>query len=475
MPSTSRPTPGTMTRPGPHAWTPDVRDAGAPLYAAIVDALAHDVGRGALAPGQRLPTHRELARALGTSTGTITRAYIEAERRGLIHGRVGRGTFVRDLTDRGAYSPRVNPGRIDLGPMAVPAVPGDVGHAMLSAALSRLGARADLVALSGYQEHGGTAEQRRAGARWLALCGVPAAEHEVTVCAGAQHATAILLSALATDAGVLMEELTHAGALEAVKHLRIPAHPVTMDGDGLIPEALDAAAVRTGATVLYCTPTNHNPTGIVAPAARRVEIVRVCRARGITLIENGALSPLAAAAPPPLAALAPERTCYIGTLSKAALPALRIGFIRTPPELADRVELGVSATMWSVSPLLAEIAATWIGDGTAEALRDARRAEAAARWRIAARVLDGHGVTGGTSYLLWLPIPVDRSALEVVEQAAARDVMIGPAHLFAVRPGSAPNAVRLSLGAPGSREELEEGLRIIAGILAGDGPRRRSL
>src|SRR5690554_4680616 len=77
-------------------WLPDLNGQTGPRYAAIAEALARDIRSGRLARGERLPTHRELAYRLGVTVGTVTRAYAEAERRGLIEGEVGRGTFVRD-------------------------------------------------------------------------------------------------------------------------------------------------------------------------------------------------------------------------------------------------------------------------------------------------------------------------------------------------------------------------------------------
>ncbi|MDH3735215.1 MAG: GntR family transcriptional regulator, partial [Gemmatimonadota bacterium] len=71
-------------------WTPHVAGSGQPRYAAIVQALAGDIETGLLEPGARLPTHRALADALGLSLGTVTRAYTEARRQGLIEGEVGR-------------------------------------------------------------------------------------------------------------------------------------------------------------------------------------------------------------------------------------------------------------------------------------------------------------------------------------------------------------------------------------------------
>lgn len=436
------------------------------MYVALVEALVADISAGKLRSGDRLPTHRELARIVGASLATVTRAYAEAERRGLVRSQVGNGTFVRDLTDSNSYSPMLEPGRIELGPSAAPIVQGDLGHLALSAALSQLGARADLAALSGYQSHGGTVAQREAGVRWLEWAGVPCTMEEVTVCSGAQHATLLLLAALPTSAGLLVEELTYPGLLSAAQLLRIPMHPVTMDADGLVPEALDRACRDSGAKVLYCTPTHHNPTTSVMPLSRRKAIIEVCRAYGVSLIENGALAPLIANAPPPLAKLAPERTFHITSLSKATVPALRIGFIRTPAEDQTRIASAAGATLWSTSPLLAEIAVQWITDGTARSLRDTRRAEASARQALAASALKGYPYhSHPTAYFLWMPIPEQRRAMELVEQAFSRNLSIGPAHLFSPRAGNAPNAIRVSLTAARTRGELERGLALLAELL----------
>src|SRR5690349_1249678 len=78
------------------SWLPDLAQHNGPRYVAIADRLAEDISKGRLKSGDRLPTHRELAWKLGVTVGTITRAYAEAERRGLIGGEVGRGTFIRD-------------------------------------------------------------------------------------------------------------------------------------------------------------------------------------------------------------------------------------------------------------------------------------------------------------------------------------------------------------------------------------------
>ena len=74
--------------------TEDTEARGNPLYLALAGAIAADVQTGRLKAGDRLPPHRDLADALGVTVTTVTRGYDEAERRGLIRGEVGRGTFV---------------------------------------------------------------------------------------------------------------------------------------------------------------------------------------------------------------------------------------------------------------------------------------------------------------------------------------------------------------------------------------------
>src|SRR5882757_8094929 len=83
-------------------WIPTVSEWHGPMFLRVVDALAADIAAGRLVRGQRLPTHRALASALDVDLTTVTRAYGEARRRGLLEAQVGRGTFVSETTARAA-------------------------------------------------------------------------------------------------------------------------------------------------------------------------------------------------------------------------------------------------------------------------------------------------------------------------------------------------------------------------------------
>src|SRR6516164_7407926 len=107
-----------------------------PAYDRILSRLARDIQSGVLAAGARLPTQRALAEQLGVGLGTVTRAYAEAEVRGLIEAVVGRGSFVA----RQAAEPRAD-GPIDLARNIVPQAP---SRSALRAAIAGLGRRSDL-------------------------------------------------------------------------------------------------------------------------------------------------------------------------------------------------------------------------------------------------------------------------------------------------------------------------------------------
>jgi GntR family transcriptional regulator len=71
-----------------------LQDNGIPIYVQLRDQLSALVGRGALSPGERLPTMREVAVALRIDLNTVQRAYAELEREGILTLVRGRGTFV---------------------------------------------------------------------------------------------------------------------------------------------------------------------------------------------------------------------------------------------------------------------------------------------------------------------------------------------------------------------------------------------
>ena len=76
-------------------WRPDPSQLRRPAYLSLAEQIANAITDGKLSDGMQLPPHRKLADDLHLSVQTVSRAYDELSRRGLISGEIGRGSFVQ--------------------------------------------------------------------------------------------------------------------------------------------------------------------------------------------------------------------------------------------------------------------------------------------------------------------------------------------------------------------------------------------
>lgn len=430
-------------------WTPALPDGDEAIYRRIADALERDVRSGLLLDGSQLPTHRDLARLLAITPVTVTRAYAEAARRGLVASSAGRGTFVR--APRRDQAP---PAEIDLATNVISVPLPAPSAAMLQRAVAMLA--------GSYGAAAGSERHRAAGAAWIGRRTDPT---RVFVTAGTQNALFLAFAAAARpDETVLCESVTYHGAKAIAQLLRIRLEPLPMDRYGILPDAFERAARARNAKALFTTPSLQNPTGLVMPDKRRRDLAAAAEKHGITIIEDDVCGFLLEEAPVSFASLLPDRTIFLTGLGKAITPALRIGYLVAPDALAARVQSALAATMLFTSPVLAELAATWIEDGTAAKLASQKRAEVARRAVTARRIL-GRRANGADprSPNLWLELPRRWTADAFADEARRRNVRVASASSFAVGE-EVPRFVRISIAAPASAAELESALHVLAGI-----------
>ncbi|MEQ9641269.1 MAG: PLP-dependent aminotransferase family protein [Alphaproteobacteria bacterium] len=438
-------------------YQPALRDDAVPRYQALADAIERDIVAGRLGAGQRLPPQRDLAFRLGVTVGTVGRAYAIALRRGLLSAHVGRGTFVAEPAERDGDGP------VDLARNAPP--PG-LAASVLAESLRTLAEAPELAELMDYMPEGGHPAHRAAGARWIARSGLQVTGDQVIATGGVQQALALVLaSGLAGDRPILLENLTYFGLIEAAGQLRQSCEAVAIDAEGVLPDALDAAARRTGAKLAMLVPTVHNPTTAIMSAGRRAEIAEVARRHDLILVEDDAYGFLPTKRPAPLATHAPERTIYLAGFAKCLTPGLRVGWLSAPPDLLRRLADTQRALTIAHSAIPQRLAADWIDNGGADRLLTWQRAEADARQAMARETLSGlswRTTPGAWHGLLSLPTPwrADGFAAE----ARARGIVVMPARQFAVRHAAAPEAVRLALGNPPTRQRLAIALDAIADL-----------
>jgi DNA-binding transcriptional MocR family regulator len=433
----------------------------------IAMMLETEIREGRLLPGARLPTHRDLAFRHGIALNTASRAMRLLEARGLVVGEVGRGSFVRAPGHVDAASFRIEEGAqgvIDLTRNVMP-LPGLADRFERAA---RLVLRRERMAVADYQPHAGRAADRAAGAAWLARRGLPEDPSRVVICAGAQHAVTVALMATTRPGDTIaVEALSWPGIKASAAALGLQVVPVPMDGKGLRPRALLRLALRGQIAALYCMPSLQNPTAVTMPAQRREAVAAIARRLDFRIIEDDAYGFLTEDAPPvpPLAALAPERSWYLRSTSKSFTPGLRAAWMLVPPGREEQAANLIRATVWTAPPLGAAIASLWVGDGTAMLLEAEKRREAQLRQELAARLLPIRASPSAhpASMHLWLDLPRETAAQDLVRRVESLGVRITPGAAFGV--GSAPNSLRLALGAPMSRDQLERALGILASVL----------
>jgi DNA-binding transcriptional MocR family regulator len=446
-------------------WIPSISKNDGPLYLGIADAIADAIESGELADGARLPPQRSMASALGIDYTTVSRAYAEAGRRGLVEGRVGQGTFVLRRSPERSATP-VTGGEVDLSMNIPPAIEDPTLAVRMWRSFAELEQGGGLDLLRRYQPPGGTGADRAAGMRWLSRRLPSLTLERVLVCPGAQGAMLAAMGTLVEPGDtVLVEALCYPGFRSLAAQLRLSVRPVAMDAEGIVPDDFDTACRRERPKVLYCTPTLHNPTTATMSRARREAIVTVARQHGVRILEDDAYAPLLVEPLPPLAALAPDLTYYVGGLAKTLAPALRIGYLATPDaRTAARVVGAIRATATMASPLTAALATAWIEDGSADAMLRAIRAETHARQALAADILPPEMTRSHPdAFHVWLSLSDPWTREEFASRMRSTGIATVTSDAFAVaRP---PEAVRLALGATVSRSNLGEGLRIIADLL----------
>jgi DNA-binding transcriptional MocR family regulator len=440
-------------------WLPNLEGRRGPVYRRIADAIDEDVQKGNLRAGARLPPHRDMADHLGVTVTTVTRAYTEAARRGLISGHVGRGTFIRghEIEEAAASGP------IDL---SINILMPDKEVAALE---PRMFQRRVLpwTELLGYVPSPGHRRHRQAMAEWLAAMGTPASPDRIILTTGAQHALLIAL-AVTTKPGdtVLAEELTYSGMKDLADQMHLKLRGISMDAEGLRVDALEAACRSSRARVLYCMPRLQNPTSAVMSERRRRQVAAIAEKYRLTVIEDdvyGFLSPERAS----MSALIPDRTLFVTSVSKSLFPGMRLGCVVAPPVMVEKLSAAVWTTTICVPPISADLLCGWMEDGTAMRILEWKRHEVIARQAMAKRLLDGHRVqTHPSSPHAWLHLPARWDAEAFAVEMRSRGVLVNASTAFAVNNQPAPRAVRLCLGTPRTRAGLEQALTRLVSALS---------
>jgi GntR family transcriptional regulator/MocR family aminotransferase len=344
-----------------------------PLFHQITRAIAADVGRGRLRPGDELPGSRALATSLGVHRSTVVTAYAELVAQGWATTRPAGATSIA------ATSPDVVLGRRPVGRARRPADHGEwaaqagfavgalptphfsapvpaaqksgtlalwggvpdlrlvpmvqLGRALRRVARSAAGPRR---ALLGYTaERAGHRALRVQLARMLAQArGLAVGADDVFVTQGSQMALDLTARALVSPGDrVAVEAIGYRPAWGAFERAGALLVPIPVDGEGVDVEALAAIVALPGAPPLravHVTPQHQYPTTVVLSPRRRRALLALAQRHGFALVEDDYDHEFHYDGRPGLPLAADDaggHVIYMGSLAKILAPGLRIGFV----------------------------------------------------------------------------------------------------------------------------------------------------
>jgi len=338
-----------------YAWQLD-RGSGTPLTRQIYMQVRAAVLSGALGPGTRVPSSREMASQLGVARTSVVAAYEHLLAEGYIESRRGSGTFIsgeldglasrpatpraakrsapivtRAFTDFERSAAQSEPRPFNTGRTLIDARTAETWRTLTHRAVRILGADA-----LGYSDPAGLIELRQSICDYLrAARAVRCEPDQIIVTAGTQQAIDIAIRVLLEPGDdVWVEDPGYPLTYAQLELAKIKPHPIPVDAQGLLVSAGRRAAPRARAA--FVTPSHQFPTGVALSMARRLELLAWARQSDAFIIEDDYTSEFRYSGPP-LASLQglddTERVIYVGTLNKALFPGLRIGYAVVPRAL----------------------------------------------------------------------------------------------------------------------------------------------
>ncbi len=470
----------------------------ASLQAQIRDTLVGAIAAGQLAPEEPVPSTRAMARRLGVSRNTVTLAYQALVAEGFLVARERSGYYVdRAAVDGMPAAPPVEPvmpaEAIDWDDRAArdvtrarfiqrpedwarypyPFIYGQVDHAVFPIAEWRdamrqaMGKRwLDAWTVDQYG-HDDPLLIEEIARRILPRRGIAAAPEQILVTVGAQNALYLVAAYLVGPKTACAIEDPGYPDLRAMLLLRTGrlAH-LAVDRDGVVPDSAPDGAV------VFVTPSHHYPTTVTTSLSRREALLDAARERDLIVVEddyefetNYLGQPL-----PALKSLDRDgRVVYVGSLSKAVMPGLRLGFVVGDRRLIERLRTLRRLMLRHPPGNNQRAAALFMANGHYDALVRRIHRVFRARWEAMAAALADHlpgwaesPSFGGSSF--WLTGPEGFDSAEAARAALAQGVIVEPAAPFFADPEKGLRHLRLGFSSIPS-ERIGEGIARLARAL----------
>ncbi|MHB8253545.1 MAG: aminotransferase-like domain-containing protein [Acidiferrobacter sp.] len=424
------------------------------LIERVMDVISQRIAARALAPGEKLPSIRELAEFMGVSKSTVVEAYERLGGEGVIRSRPGSGFYVvghsapLSLTELGPRLDHVvDPlwvSRQSLEAKREVMKPGCgwlpsswMPDTSLRRALRTI-ARADGHSLTGYETPLGHTALRQLLARRMGERGIQATIDQLLLADSGTQAIDLLCRFLIEPKDVVMVDdpcYFNFHALLRAHRANVVGVPYTPNGPDV---ELFAQALASHKPRLYITNSAiHNPTGATLSPVVAHRLLKLAEQHDLTIIEDDIYADFEYKTAPRLAAFdGLNRVIHIGSFSKTLSASIRCGYIAARVDWIEKLSDLKIATSFGGSRISAELIFTVLKGGSyrkhTEGLRtrlSGAMSEASARLKAIGMI---PWIEPGAGMFLWCMLPAGVDATRVAQEALKEGVVLAPGNVFSL-------------------------------------------
>jgi len=460
------------------------------VYRQLAQRLTHAITTGAFAPGDRLPSVRELALQEGVSIASALSALRHLENLQLVEARPKSGYFVlaraTQLKEPEAKPQRSAPAFVGVSRLVMEILEASrdpevvaLGAACPSADLFPAAKLQRLVAararrrpetLSTYRMITGSSNLKQQIAQRSFGYGCALTPRDIVVTNGCMEALNLALRAVTRPGDVVaIESPTYFGVLQIIESLGLKALEIpTSPRAGLSVDALDLATRKRGAVkALVVMPNFSNPLGCLMPDAQKRRMVELMAQREVPVVEDDIYGDLYFGERRPRPAKSWDRTgnvLLVSSFTKTIAPGLRVGWI-APGRWTPQVSMLKFIHSISTTELEQDVIADFLESGGYDHhLRRLRESFRLQVGRMSAAIerhfpADTKVTRPAGGFVLWVELPASIDALELFHAAAAQRVSLGPGVMFSPT-GRYTHHLRVSCGFPWS-ERVERAVALV--------------